>query len=386
MPATDFHRTYYSADPLGHREMREFVKFAPRLQHLIYGKRYILPNYRNADYYPQHGADVLFSGNLLDPIALGRLNDDVANCAYTNALRAMSCGRPQLWLEKELAEAFMRSQLPGDFEAADVKWRWPGMRIHLPKGILRIVPKAGAREHDLMYLDICHVPCNQVLSTPEPYLSEIAVLAKRYGWAHAIDRTIVNLKTTAYNREALMISGNLDGPRLHGFVMTFDQEAGDYMIYGVVKPFDDVTLQQIARVTGTRTHLASPYESTEDDDRFCERILHLGLQCLLYLGSMPLVYEAEEVLRKAKMEGKRAIPALLRAKFVGQSQLRAQPAHSAQPVHPTGRHLPGHWKCGHWKRQPFGPKFAERKLVWIQPYQTHGPQDEKETVTGPRLV
>ena len=33
----------------------------------------------------------------------------------------------------------------------------------------------------------------------------------------------------------------------------------------------------------------------------------------------------------------------------------------------TGRTVAAHWRRGHWRRQPFGPGRAERKLIRIRP-------------------
>lgn len=34
---------------------------------------------------------------------------------------------------------------------------------------------------------------------------------------------------------------------------------------------------------------------------------------------------------------------------------------------PTGREIATHWRRGHWRNQPHGPRMASRKLIWIMP-------------------
>ena len=40
---------------------------------------------------------------------------------------------------------------------------------------------------------------------------------------------------------------------------------------------------------------------------------------------------------------------------------------------PTGANCRAHWRAGHWRRQVFGEENLQRKLIWIQPYKTVGP-------------
>lgn len=37
------------------------------------------------------------------------------------------------------------------------------------------------------------------------------------------------------------------------------------------------------------------------------------------------------------------------------------------PQVPTGRDIATHWRRGHWRNQPHGPRMESRKLVWIMP-------------------
>jgi hypothetical protein len=368
------HRAFYTDDPRVEAKLkaRERQKFAPRFDALFYGKKYVVPNYRQADYYDQEMANRMAASSVLVPCQIDQEIDDVANAALCNVLQAMRHGRPQLWLERELAEPFMRTQLPEDMEVADINWRWSGFRVHLPKGILRLAGKDGWPDHDLMFLDLCSIPVKSQLAIAEPYASEICALGTEYGWPEP--ELARKLRTTPYRQAALMISGNLNGGT-EQHISYEDLERGDLMTYAVVKPWDEaVRLGQIRRVTKTDGNLSSPYEVTETDNAFCEKMLHLALNILLWLGSTPLEYPPETVLRKPRLEGKHSLPGLYAARFVGASQLRPSPAaHLASGV-VTGRHLPSHWRCGHWKRQAFGLKHSQRKYIWLRPYQTgeHG--------------
>ena len=61
-------------------------------------------------------------------------------------------------------------------------------------------------------------------------------------------------------------------------------------------------------------------------------------------------------------------PELRAARFLGKEAYRPARRPTGAEHEPTGRQLPGHWR-----RQAFGEGSLQRKLIWIQPYKTAGP-------------
>jgi hypothetical protein len=128
-------------------------------------------------------------------------------------------------------------------------------------------------------------------------------------------------------------------------------------------------------------------KTNPDERALLAKLERLSLNILLLIGSTPVEYEPE-ILRQPRVKGHHSTAGLLRAVFVGQLAVRAirhhrspeledaesvnHPTwdHSIKPVAPTGRQPPV-WRAGHWKRQFCGPRRADRKLIWIQPYKTH---------------
>jgi hypothetical protein len=45
------------------------------------------------------------------------------------------------------------------------------------------------------------------------------------------------------------------------------------------------------------------------------------------------------------------------------------------------RHVATHWRCGHWRRQAFGPGRSLRKLIWVMPVRV-GVKDTDDGDTG----
>jgi hypothetical protein len=78
------------------------------------------------------------------------------------------------------------------------------------------------------------------------------------------------------------------------------------------------------------------------------RVRHLTLSILLYLSAVPIEYEPV-VLRKERQEGHHLKPALLRARFVGSSQIRPIRVHVRRSDHQPGeQHRAAHVTSGHW--------------------------------------
>lgn len=65
--------------------------------------------------------------------------------------------------------------------------------------------------------------------------------------------------------------------------------------------------------------------------------------------------------------------------------LEEQPSRPDGSSEPTGTIKKPHWRRGHWRRQPVGPKRLERELRWIRPVLIHADRfkgDVKDTSTS----
>jgi hypothetical protein len=320
----------------------------PVLWKMVTGKRYILPNFRQADYVSQEACDWL----LIDSF-FGYLNgvlsmDDHVSCHCTNnMIVALHYNRPTFFLERELGEPLLRTTLPLDYYASDINWRWPAFRIYLPKGLLTL--KRGKDIASAMFLDIAYMPKGPGKSIPE-----------------AINNELNSLPRIFLGKLPYIIS------MFEGFSVTtfLDFESITSAVgYSASAMLEQNKLREVIEQIH-KDKLASPFKTDEADDVFINKMLGLAINILLFLSSVPMEYEKEEALRKAKLEGKKLIPGLFPAKFVGKAQLRPTAGKSSHIADITGKHTASHWAAGHWKRQPFGPGRTERKLIWIVSYPT----------------
>jgi len=326
----------------------------------VTGKRYIVPAHRQGDYWNQEALDNLMAFFLATYVGgdYGQKPDHVIRLMYMSAVLALKEQRPTYFLERELGEALMRTQLPGDLSTDDIHWRRSHMRIMLPKGLVGIDREDGRR--DAMYLDIAKARAGVLERLPEPYQKELSMFSLMHGRPMGRD-----LPTPVFDKDGLMVATQLSG----------DINTDPGLNYGLVRPFEGRKLKDIR----VGEHFDTGAQCDESDDHLMDRMEHLAVNILLFMGSVPLEYDPEksELLRKPRQVNDRLIPALWAAKFVGRSQYRpSQKPHYHQATF-TGRKLPQMWRAGHWKRQHFGPKYGESKLIWIEPYQTFGPPEEE---------
>jgi hypothetical protein len=329
---------------------KNLTKDFPILWKYVFSKRYILPNYRQPDYSSQEACDYLlidsFFAYLMRDISL---NDHVSAHCINNFVAAMNYNRPTFYLERELGEPLVRTKLPLDYYASDINWRFPAFRVYLPSNLLTITREG--EPSGAMFLDIAYVPKHKQMPLPKGISEEINASFPSSG-------------------QIPMLNSNYEGMA----VTTFLDFNSPYGLIGYAA--STMLEQQSIRNLMEQMHdeLDSPVKSDELDIDFQYKILALAINILLFLSSVPSEYEPKEleVIRKPRLEGKSIMSGLYPARFVGQSQLRPtnKPSHIASAS--TGKHLAAHWAAGHWKRQPYGPKLAERKLIWISPYHTGG--------------
>src|SRR5260221_12844474 len=141
----------------------------PQLHRAIFGKRFLLPMYRIADYENQDALNQPMYDWFLAALN-GQVNysDPLMRMLLVNYALALCYNRPTLYCERELGEALERTDLPADLSTADIRWRWPQMRIVLPLGT--ISPREG---HSVTHLDMCLVGPGQTVNWPEPIRIEL---------------------------------------------------------------------------------------------------------------------------------------------------------------------------------------------------------------------
>jgi hypothetical protein len=270
--------------------------------------------------------------------------DEVLNTKYLAHCRLIAHQVPTYWLEPDLAKPLLATNLPDDFLLDDVHWRFPAMRIYLPRNLLTI--RREERDCSLMYMDIVRADSDFIATLPT--LMGVEMMDKgTCVW-------IPKLKTDP-GKTAMAVTGVLE-------LDCTDPAVG----YATTCPISDWSIKQVYDPKNFH-HIASPTASDELDSVLTTSMLRLAFNILMLMGSYPEEYNPKEVIRKAKQEGKRILPALHHAKFVGASLLRPKHKPHGAPTG-TGHEVAPHWVKGHWRRVAYGPKHSQRRLQWIGMY------------------
>jgi hypothetical protein len=350
-----------------HKLKQMVARDCPLAYEQFFGRKYMLPNYRQSDYGRQEFEQLVafdrclqFAGGVFNP------SDEVQRAAIANSLASLNYKRPTLFLERELGEAFLRAELPENFTTGEIKWRWNAFKVWLPLGLLSIERGDGIRS--LTHFDISQMGPNNPIRCPKDIAIELDRFASKLIGTPNTRR--LEKSDFMYERDGVCISAPLDKPEHSKITQT---------LYGLTKPWGAVKFGQYRAIKGS---LMSPISKDESDDKLIARLEYLILQVMLYLGAYPIEYTSQRMIRPMKREGKNVIPGLFDAHFVGQSQLRAyRPSEPTAKMvsKPTGKHVAAHWVAGHWKRVTFGKGGAERRLQWIMTYTTHDPEMENTT-------
>lgn len=349
--------------------LTQMTEACPRFWKDVSGRRYILPNYRSADYFSQEYLDQMFAYFLWHYLGgdFGPKPDPVIRAVYMNQVMAMQEKRPIYFLEKELAEVLMRTELPLDLVPDELHWIRRQFRVMLPRDLLRI-ERDGVGQ-SMMFLDIGHAIANEHLMLDDPHELEVKLFSRAYNMASGKPLPIDDVRPL-FTMSGICISGQLT-----------QQDAETPGIrYGIIRPFENLRLGELINV-GEAFQTTTPCDTT--DDELLKQMQHLALIVLLFLSLDPLEYAPKELaeIRKLQVINKRVIPGLFPAKFIGKQLYRPKHKTIASSGGGSGQTHAAHWVKGYMRQQPYGPKSSLRKRIWIEPYQTYGPQPESALTT-----
>ena len=332
----------------------------PHLYNVLSRKRYVLPGYRQPDYV---SADRLLQ---LDWLVVGDLHEKANDLIVFHFMKALHYDRPTFFVEKELCRVMLTSKLPPEYRTDDLHWRWPALRLVLPKDMLWFMEGFGSAwpeegRESVAYIDVSiwNSPDGEVFVLPDGVNDEVAKLSdgKYYSGKPILLRTdsgaIEQFDQLCDENAKILISIVGSG----GTPVTYISDWNN-------KALGDLINRELSHKT--RNGLVV------DKEEVFIKAQYLALNLLLYMSSTPIEYGTEQIIRKPRLEGGKGkvIPGLAKARFVG--QLSQRPAFKAggKCEVPTGRHVRPHWVSGHWKKQPHGPKHSQRRWIFVGVYHT----------------
>ncbi len=315
-----------------------FQQRCPELYRAIFGKRYLLPQYRSGDYQEQDTLNrQMFDWFVAALTGRINFNDDLMRMLLVNYAMALCYNRPTLYAERELCEALERTDLPSDLSTKDIHFKWPQLRIILPLGTI-------SREgHSLTHLDMCLVGAGQTVNLPEPIRAELSF---------KIPVVENQLTGTGFN----LLGTISDGPTFYSYRTAWNNQKLGQSGSGRVC---DQTCDQT-------------------DRNLTDRMFRLSLNLLLFLGARPIEYDPLHFERPARLEGKHLRAALARAHFVGQEAYRP----SSKKPRSSDRHCAPHFTAGHWRRCVYGRGRSQSRLRWIAVYFAGDKQEHATDESG----
>jgi hypothetical protein len=231
---------------------------------------------------------------------------------------------PTFFVSKELLEAAARTDLPGDLLLDAIPFPFPALVFMLPKGTIR-----HRSEGECPYIVVSRTENGQVASLP---LEGITVSVP------ATDPAII---TSTYLPEA------------------------NYAYYKSISVIPGETIKT-AFERASEIPLEFPGgDPAEWEKDFVERLWLLGLTLVLIMASGENLIETGRQLK------------IVRSKNHSDAPIEYWSPNYFGRVYQTKTeggdlesHLRPHWRKGHLKSQPHGPRLTLRKMIWIQPYRT----------------
>lgn len=269
---------------------------------------------------------------------MGQMPDHVGMSAFTIAFKCVMEKMPVYYVSEDFARAVAATEPPPDMLVSDLHWPRNAMVLGFPP--LFMQEYTG---RDISYVCAADLPAGPY-SVDFPSTPCITVPASKIGVFH--------------------FSGVHNETRLNTLVSAFPHAEP---LGGVFDKFGYTDF----------TQTLTP-DAVKSDAECLNKVTSLVLKLLLILGTKPGFVEEGVVTRPAKVKkglDRDALwsPAIIGRQFVPR-RVNAEQDDAKDEIDRLGVErvrsaMRMHWRAGHMKRQPYGPREQKlRKVIWIEPY------------------
>lgn len=352
--------------------INDFMNWLPSQQpdvyKAIYPRRIVPPNgYTNPRFYGCTMWSQLMIGFEPD-MALLPHTTGVINCLAQIVYRV-----PTYFVRSEFAQAVAQTEPPEDFKLNEIKWPLPAMLFVLPTdfvlkyfgylcpfiSITRNEPGIYPRRV-LKNLPNLTMPIRTNPFTLEP-MTTMKPLAEMNPINNQVER--MTFVYPCYGKDGLPVEYT------GSFPLTLEVSAM------ADASFEDATYMEEARFNPPfdlhDNEIMNHAPQGEAETAFMNKMQMFAVKLMLAVTARPNYIKLGHIMRPEKVKkGRVKHVALWGPNTIGWEYraVRERPTDAPAGTHASPRM---HWRKGHWRNQPFGPKpwtdASERRLTWIEP-------------------
>lgn len=327
----------------------------PKLAKAVYPRRIQPPNgYANPRF---------FATDMLSGVFVGFSSDmKMFVHAATNmaALMVVKYGVPTYFVRSEFAQAASHTKPPADFKFSEMKWPLPAMVFALPLDF-----SVRTFGYCVPFIYLCQLPHGDypacIKGLPEFELPISASMPVH----NEGDKFCIGYSVYVQNKLPLSyISTYLPN---HTISTVRDCEIDDATYYeeSLIKS----RLPQDMQDSMFSDKANFPKEG-EEEKAFMDKVQSFALKLMLTLTARPDVIVTGGLARAEKVKKGRTVDALWNPNLIGWHYRAARPA-AVAASHGSHASPRMHWRLGHIRNQPYGPKPWDEKTptraLWIEP-------------------
>lgn len=298
--------------------------FKPELWRALYPRAYAAQGNYNSPKQAAVSMILNIMGQLMRPVT-----DMPTRYASLTCTRLAEFSVPTYFVSANLLHACLQTSLPDGFHYSDLRWPMPAMLFILPTGAV-----TSPTDGECRFIALArHSQGNRMEQVPgiPPFPNSFSYdCFSHYAFTSA-NATFAGYIPTHTNP---MLADILSGEKHFSPGIVGVTPAGE-LAYATI-------------------------EGSDGD--FMGLTVSIGLRLMLLLNARPELLTPARELRKANPSPRKPTTALWSPNIIGGNfQVAAETANR------PGRTPRLHWRRGHYRNQPHGPGFTQRKIVWIEP-------------------
>ena len=346
-----------------HAELERFITHLPERQpnayKALYPKRITPPGgYLNPKYFTVSLWSQLMVGYEAEMTMLPHIT------GLVNALAHLEYRVPTYFVRSEFAQAVAQTEPPADFKLSEIKWPLPAMLFVLPTDFA--IKQFG---YLCPFLSITHAPKGvypEAMPRAAKMLLDLSARGEMpQGKINALDNKVDRFNVTYPVYTASQVPVDFTGSYpMNMNVCEMDQA-----------PYQDATYMEEAKLGGTynldRTSKELPAEGAEEK-LFNQKVQNFAVKLMLALTAQPNFITVGTLARAEKIKrGRVAKLELWNPNLIGWDYKAKRTMPQASGDHGSHASPRMHWRRGHMRNQPYGPKpwteTSSKRLLWIEP-------------------